>query len=322
MIREPEFTWIAQLCRLHRPPLVPVSWYPPSGNPDGKHLDAIVETEDQQTRIAVEATRCYRGDRASGEAKIEKQLLDRLDEWLRDIATACLGARGYRVTFTVYLSAPLSTLVPGLQDFLGALKGQQVARTGIECALRDAKQRRHAVLIGDTDASMLPEPVLFHHGSQVYVEHIVPADPIEVDCEFREPAPGGRQGQWQTVIPMSFWTDTQALVAAIADKRVKLVRYRELAAASNAHVLWLLLVVEDSSGWDILAALRGDQNERLRTALAEQPQFDEVYLLARGPWLPERWDIKRNGLNYDGGPIWKLVRIWPPPERPSRKPFL
>jgi len=110
MIRGPDFEWIAQLSRLHRPLLVPASWYPPSGNPDGEHLDAIVETEDHLTRITVEVTRCCRGDRASGETKIEEQLLDHFQAWLRDIATACLGTRGYRITFTVYLPGPRSTL--------------------------------------------------------------------------------------------------------------------------------------------------------------------------------------------------------------------
>jgi len=34
----------------------------------------------------------------------------RFQAWLRDIATACLGSRGYRITFTVYLPGPRSTL--------------------------------------------------------------------------------------------------------------------------------------------------------------------------------------------------------------------
>jgi hypothetical protein len=34
--------------------------------------------------------------------------------------------------------------------------------------------------------------------------------------------PGDREGHWQTVILMTFWTDTQTLVAAAAAKRTNL----------------------------------------------------------------------------------------------------
>lgn len=302
MIRGPDFEWISQLCRLHRPPrpaIVPVDWYPPSGNPDGEHLDAILETEDHLKRIAVEVTRCFRGDRVFGEAKLEEQLLHRFCAWLRDAAVSCLGDRGYRITYTVYLPAPLSTLVPRLKDFLGSLQEQFPTRTAIEHALRDAEQRRHAVMIGNTDVNVLPVSALFHPGSQVYVQDIVAADPTEVAWKFEEPAPGGRGDQWQTTIPMNFWTNTQAIIDAIADKRAKLPRYRGLAIASNAQALWLLLVVEQSSGWDILASLYGDNKGSLNTALAEQPQFDEIYLLAQMPGYP-----------------WNLRRLWPVTPQP------
>jgi hypothetical protein len=260
MIRGPDFEWIIQLCRLHRPPLVPVRWHVPSGDPDHHDLDAIIETEDHVKRIAVEVTRCYRGDRISGEAKIEEQLLDRFRAWLGDIAIACLGNRGYRITFTVYLPQPLTALVPRLKEFLSSPQEQPTTRTAVERALRDAERLRHAVMIGDAGTGAVPEPTLFHHGSQVYVEHIVPADAAEVNCKFEEPAPGV-QGKWQTVIPMNFWTTTQAIIDAIADKRADLPRYRSVATALKVQALWLLLIVEQSSGWDILAALHGDDKE-------------------------------------------------------------
>lgn len=40
---------------------------------------------------------------------------------------------------------------------------QQITRTAIEHALRDA-ERRPAWMIGDTDAGALPDPALLHHG--------------------------------------------------------------------------------------------------------------------------------------------------------------
>lgn len=135
---------------------------------------------------------------------------------------SCLGDRGYRITYTVYLPAPLSTLVPRLKDFLGSLEEQLSTSTVIEHALRDAKQRRHAVMIGNAGVNVLAVFALFHTGSQVYVQEIVVADPTEVAWKFEELAPGGRVGQWQTTIPMNFWTNTQAIIDAIADKRAKL----------------------------------------------------------------------------------------------------
>ncbi len=283
----PEIEWVVQLCRLHRPPLAPVFWFPPSGNPNSHDLDAILETEDRLECITVEVTRCYRGDRASGEAKIEERFLDLISAWFRDTATACLGATGYRVTSTVYLPGPLSALVPHIKEFLRSPQELQVTRTAVEHALRDAERRRHAVMIGDTDTSVLPQPVLFHPASQVYVEHTVPADAAEFNCMFRELA----QGRWRPAIPMSFWTDTQAIIDAITDKRAKLSRYRESATAARARALWLLLIVEQAMGWDIHAALRGNNSNRLCAALAEQPQFDEIYLLAQMPGYP--WYLRK-----------------------------
>ncbi len=215
--------------------------------------------------------------------------MDRFCEWLRTAAIGCLGTKGYRITFTVYLPGPRSTLIPRLKDFLGSPQGQPVTQAAIEHALRGREQGRHAAMIGD--ASVLPDPSLFHDASQAYVEPIVPADPAEVNCEFEEPGTGG---QWHPFIPMSAWTNTQAIINAIADKRAKLTKYRELATVSNAHALWLLLVVEQSSGWDVLGALRGDEKDRLHATLAEQPQFDEIYLLAQMPGYP-----------------WQLRKLWP-----------
>ena len=60
-----------------------------------------------------------------------------------------------------------------------------------------------------------------------------------------------------------------------------------------------------------MVALRGDHSEELRAALAAQPLFDEIYVLAKGPWLPDGWDLRRDGLDNISGPIWKLARIWP-----------
>ncbi len=302
MIRRPDFDWIVRFCRLHRPPLVPITWYPPSGNPDGGHLDAIIGMEGSSARIAVEVTRCYRGDRASGEAKIEEQLLDRFSAWLRDVTVACFGNKGYRFTFTVYLSQPLTALVPRLKAFLKSPQEQQLIRAVIEDALREAERSKYAAM-----TEGLPDSAFFHRGSQVYVEPIVPADAAEVDYKFEEPA----QGQWRTVIPMSFWTNAQAIVDAIADKRVSLPKYRELANASNAHALWLLLVVEQSSGCDVLAALHGDNRDRLNAILEKQPQFDEIYLLCKGPGPPQGWDLRHDGFNDIDGPAWELCRLWP-----------
>lgn len=195
-------------------------------------------------------------------------------------------AKGYRITFTVYLPGPRSSLIPRLKDFLGSPEGQPVTQAAIKRALRKAEQSRHAERIGDV--GVLPDPSLFHDASQVYIEHIVPADPAEVNCEFEELGPGGR---WHPFIPISVWTNAEAIIDAIEDKRAALPRYRELATASDAYALWLLLVVEQSSGWDILAALHGDDKDRLGAALAEQPQFDEIYLLY--------------------GPAWRLHKLWP-----------
>lgn len=299
---------ITRLCELHRPPLTHVASHPPLGDPDGEHLDALVETEDHASRIAVEVTRCYRGDRDSGEAKVEELLLGRWCTWLRDVAVACVGDRGYRITFTIYQTVGLTDLVPRIKEFLRTPGDQATAKKAIERALRDAQRDRHAAMIGNVEADSTP---LFRWASQVYVEPVTPTVLTDVNYKFEEPVPGGSAYQWQTPIPKVFWTDAQAVIDAIQDKRAKLDRYRQLGAASGARSLWLLLVVEESSGWDIIATLRGDHSEQLRAALAEQPQFDEVYLLAKGPWLPEGWDFKRDGLNYRGGPIWKLVRLWP-----------
>ncbi|HLY22025.1 MAG TPA: hypothetical protein VKT83_06110 [bacterium] len=303
---------INEFRRLHRPPLTLAAMHPPVGNPNGDHLDALLETEDHSARIAVEVTRVYRGDRASGEAKIEEQLLGRWYTWLRDVAVTCLGARGYRVTFTIYQTVGLIDSVPLIKEFLRSSGDQTAVRTAIERALRTAERDRRAAMIGVREQDPTP---LFRWASHVYVELITPAASTEVEYKFKEPVPGGDAYEWRTPIPRVFWTDTRSLIDAIADKQAKLDRYRKLAEASGAGALSLLLVVEESCAWDLIGALRGDRSEEFRAALAAHPQFDEVYVLTKGPWLPEGWDFKRDGLHNASGPIWKLERLWPLPQQ-------
>jgi len=300
---------INEFCRLHRPTLTLVAMYPPVGNPNGDHLDALLQTQDHAARVAVEVTRVYRGDRASGVAKIEELLLGRWCAWLQDVAMACLGPRDYRITFTIYLTVGLIDSVPLIKEFLRSPGDQTTVKVAVERALRTAERDRRAAMIGVREQDPTP---LFRWASQVYVELIAPAASTEVNYKFEEPVPGGDPYQWRTPIPRVFWTDTPSLVDAIADKRTNLDRYRKIAEASGARALWLLLVVEESCAWDLLGALRGEGSDQLRAALAAQPQFNEVYVLAKGPWLPEGWDFKRDGLHNASGPIWKLERLWPP----------
>jgi hypothetical protein len=303
-----DLEYITELCQLHRPPLALVATHPPVGNPNGEHIDALLETEDQTARIAVEITRCYRGDRASGEAKVEEQLLRRWYAWLTEVAMACVGPRGYRVTYTIYQAVGITELVPRIKEFLRSNGDQAAVRAAVEKALRKAEHDGKAAMIGDGEQDSTS---LFRWASQVYVQLIPPTAPTQVEYKLEEPAPDGSDGQWRTPIPKVFWTDAQAMIDAVAGKRAKFDRYRKLAKASGARALWLLLIVEESCAWDLMMALRGNHSEDLRAALAAEPQFDEIYVLAKGPWLPDGWDFRRDGLDNTSGPIWKLVRIWP-----------
>ncbi len=301
---------ILELCRHRRPPLALVSAYPPFGNRQQHDIDVIVATDGGQSRIAVEATLCYRGDRASGEAKREEHLQEVFRRYLQDCAAKCLGQKGYRVKFTIYFRDLFSSVAPRLQTFLRSANGQQFLEESVQTILQEAASSRLAHQI---PLSALPDEHGFlHPGSQVYVATIPTWQENEYECDCKEPSSPDSPGSWRTVITSNFGTTQQALIGGIDAKRASMPQYRAAAQQHNATAVWLLLVVEYAFGLDMHAALH-DEDGRLRAVLEADPQFDEVYVLAQGLWLPEGWDLERDGLDYVGGPIWRLVKFWPTP---------
>jgi hypothetical protein len=294
--------WIYQLCCLHEPPLVLVQMYPPVGDLSDHIIDAIVE-HGSGRKIAVETTRCYRGDRSSGEARAEEDLLERFRTWLRRVAIEVLGDRGYRITFTVYLAEHRDTLIHRLKEFLRSAHLQKALKQSIERALRKAGSSKMAecVAAGD-EATNLP---VIGAGSTVRIIPVSPACPADVDWDLYECA----SGEWIRFISRDLWTDTWALAAGLQAKRAKLDQYRQEARKLGATEVWLLLVVEESSGWDLIGALRGRGSEALYQILHEEPQFDEVYLLAWHPRPPTELEQRIGQVATE--PQWHLTRLWP-----------
>ncbi len=319
MEQDPTLEWLATFRDLHRPRLLMNRYYPPTGTRATGEVDAILYEKDQEQErlVAVEVTRCYRGDRATGEAKQEEHVFGSFCEWLTEITPKCIDVDGYRIAYQILFARDhtLDLLRPVLHEWVTRKQrkgaGSELVAI-ISQALRDAQATRQAQPIHLlASASSDLRRLLNETGSQVYVQRMAAQSGPDYEFDFRVSAEVPNDGtKWVRPYHLTFGISKDGVIQAIEDKCQGLGQYRAVASQCGALSIWLLLVAEHVDAL-VLKFILDDADGSLKAALSATPQFNEVYLLAQGNWLPDGWNLKRDGLDYRGGPIWKLFKLWP-----------